>query len=259
VIIKVADFHREFRCSFVFNEHNQEVRTKRGKEVMARKFLPYSHHLAEGLTGDVECGAVFSCQAKLTQHYWSHIGHKPYACKFCPMTFTSAGNRRDHMNRHVNNKQFECRKCGLNFYRRYMLVNHMQSRHQITIDPLLCSADNNSAWFGTIACKDDAEDLFEGDNNVSPGGLECQGVFADQKDIKEKGKSFAVLKCVDFAHVFRSLLRAKSLFSFLTVKSMNQSDFSAVKLPAYMKLGPMLENAKVEKRREQTSLNYKTN
>lgn len=61
------------------------------------------------------------------KHYMLHTGEKPYKCKECTNSYSSASSLRMHNFVHLNLKPFKCEVCGRQFRHRNSLKCHKRT------------------------------------------------------------------------------------------------------------------------------------
>ena len=58
------------------------------------------------------CEKQYSIQTRLQVHYRTHIGKKPYICRFCQKAFNEKGNLKTHERFHSAIRPFKCNECS---------------------------------------------------------------------------------------------------------------------------------------------------
>ncbi|EHK27525.1 uncharacterized protein TRIVIDRAFT_217401 [Trichoderma virens Gv29-8] len=94
-----------------------------------------TEHRASGIHTDApryvcsECGAKFDDSAHLERHMASHTDARPLVCDVCGKDFKTLDNLRYHQIVHTSEKRFKCDDCDKTFKRKEALVLHRKDAH----------------------------------------------------------------------------------------------------------------------------------
>ena len=101
------------------------------------------------------CGQRFKLEKKLKYHLWSHqkSGHRETDDLFrCPYPGCSFSSKivyyvERHQFKHTNQRPYQCSQCDKSFKQESVLTSHVQRRHQLSEEPLICNIDNCQKQF----------------------------------------------------------------------------------------------------------------
>lgn len=138
---------RPENSSEVEGSHNK--RSKGGLEQLKCPFCKglyttkyFSKHLERhNYNPDFDCiMCKKTCRGKteLNFHLLSHIGERPWFCRYCDASFMTRGVRKGHEKAHKGFKPFQCSVCLKRFIVRTKLNNHM--RTHTGEKPYMCGA-----------------------------------------------------------------------------------------------------------------------
>ena len=72
------------------------------------------------------CGKTFAVPARLTRHYRTHTGERPFVCDICGKSFSVKENLSVHRRIHTKEKPYRCPHCGRGFEHSGKLHRHMR-------------------------------------------------------------------------------------------------------------------------------------
>ena len=75
------------------------------------------------------CEKKYSIQTRLQVHYRTHIGKKPYICRFCQKAFNEKGNLKTHERFHSEIRPFKCNECNKTYKTNGHLKDHIEIQH----------------------------------------------------------------------------------------------------------------------------------
>ena len=76
------------------------------------------------------CEKQYSIQTRLQVHYRTHIGKKPYICRFCQKAFNEKGNLKTHERFHSEIRPFKCNECSKTYKTNGHLKDHIEIHHK---------------------------------------------------------------------------------------------------------------------------------
>lgn len=95
------------------------------------------------------CFKSFTSPCKLTQHFYSHTGEKPFVCKHCSKAFSSKFKLVRHVLIHSDQRQYHCTVCDRTFHRKDHLKNHAKVHNPIK-RTLLCDRPGCSKEYSSV-------------------------------------------------------------------------------------------------------------
>ncbi|KAH9066869.1 hypothetical protein EDB87DRAFT_1721045 [Lactarius vividus] len=124
--------HKPFQCKLC-KQHFSEAATLQQHMRRHTQEKPY-------LCDVPGCGKAFAIAGALTIHRRTHMGLKPFKCKYCERAFSESSNLSKHMRTHTGVRPYVCEEpgCGKAFARPDQFTRHqgVHSRRHRTIGPV---------------------------------------------------------------------------------------------------------------------------
>ncbi|KAF8273164.1 hypothetical protein EI94DRAFT_55075 [Lactarius quietus] len=124
--------HKPFQCKLC-KQHFSEAATLQQHMRRHTQEKPY-------LCDVPGCGKAFAIAGALTIHRRTHMGLKPFKCKYCERAFSESSNLSKHMRTHTGVRPYVCEEpgCGKAFARPDQFTRHqgVHSRRHRTMAPV---------------------------------------------------------------------------------------------------------------------------
>jgi len=88
------------------------------------------------------CGATYTSATALQTHIYRHSGERPFQCRYCTKSFRSKFSVDSHERYHTGEKPFQCRVCGQRFTIAASLQYHAKNPKGAHDNPLSTADDD---------------------------------------------------------------------------------------------------------------------